>query len=252
MNSISLEKCSVVLIRHDLIMKRIFCLFYIIICFSISSCIDKGGSPSESPHIELEEKPNAPLPKSFDELVAQYESTHRGDWQKPQLVLDAIGDLSDKTVVDLGCGTGYFTFRILPLAKKVIALDIDDRMVQFVQDLQGQLDTPFKEKLEVRLVKRGDPGLAQNEADIIFMSNTYSLIKNRVAYIKKLKDALDPDGFVFIIDYKKKMIPIHPDQDSRVPLYQVEQELIEAGYEIGLADDLSLPYQYIVIARPIP
>ena len=34
--------------------------------------------------------------------------------RKPDRVIDLLGPLKDKTVVDLGAGTGYFAFRLVP------------------------------------------------------------------------------------------------------------------------------------------
>ena len=62
---------------------------------------------------------------NFDDLVADYNSHDRLIWQKPDMVINRLGDLSNKTVVDLGAGTGFFAFRVIPKAKKTIALDID-------------------------------------------------------------------------------------------------------------------------------
>ena len=55
---------------------------------------------------------------NFESLIADYENKDRGIWQKPNMVISLLGDLEDKTVADIGAGTGYFTFRIVPKAKK--------------------------------------------------------------------------------------------------------------------------------------
>ena len=185
----------------------------------------------------------------FTELVSKYENEDRQYWQKPDEVINSLGDLSDKVVADIGAGTGYFTLRMLPKAKKVIAIDIDERMIKFINELKKDLDTKFSDKLEVRLAKADDPELKIQEADIIFLSNTYAYIGDRVNYFQKLRRSLAKNGRLVIVDFKKKGIPVHPDQSTRVALYQVENELSDAGYEIIKSDDRSLPYQYILEAK---
>ncbi len=65
----------------------------------------------------------------FDTLVKHFENPARAEWQKPEWVIEQLGDLTGKTVADIGAGTGYFAFRIARKAKKVIAIDIDERFL---------------------------------------------------------------------------------------------------------------------------
>jgi hypothetical protein len=53
-----------------------------------------------------------------------------------------------------------------------------------------------------------------------------------------------------IVDFKKKLTQIGPEQKYRLAESDVEQELINAGYEIILSDDELLDYQYVIIAKP--
>lgn len=61
-------------------------------------------------------------PKEFDQSDNEPD---RVIWQKPEMVMELLGDMKDKVVADIGAGTGFFTFRLLQQAKKVIAVDID-------------------------------------------------------------------------------------------------------------------------------
>ena len=47
-------------------------------------------------------------------------------WQKPNLVIELLGDLQDKTIADIGAGVGYFSFRLAEKANRVIAIEIDE------------------------------------------------------------------------------------------------------------------------------
>ena len=66
------------------------------------------------------------LQSSHEDLARVFDSSARDDWQKPDEVIAFLGDLEDKTVVDLGSGSGYFTFRLLATGASVIAADIDN------------------------------------------------------------------------------------------------------------------------------
>lgn len=230
--------------------------YFVLVLLTLNACVSEPEhekldfrpvitdvGDAENPTIEVNQE------GEFSDLLSDYENQDREYWQKPNEVIRSLGDLSNKVVADIGAGTGYFTFRILPKAKKVIAIDIDDRMTKFVEELKEDLDTEFADKLDVRLATTTDPKLDFKEADIIFLSNTYAYIGNRTNYFRQLATKFNDGGKLVVVDFKKKIVPVHPDQDDRVPLYQVEQELISAGYTITKSDDRSLPYQYILEAQ---
>lgn len=170
-------------------------------------------------------------------------------WQKPEMVMEFLGDMKDKTVADIGAGSGFFTFRLLQQAKKVIAVDIDREPLEKMRLLSQKLDTSISNKLEIRHAKPSDPELGPKSVDIVFLSNTYMYIQDRVTYLKILKKYLRPSARILIIDYKRKNIPFGPPFEERVGMNRAERELKEAGYTIEKTDDLSLDYQYILLAR---
>jgi len=188
---------------------------------------------------------------SLEELVAIYDSPDRVLWQKPKLVISKMGDLRDKTVADIGAGSGFFSRRLAQHAKKVIAIEIDERFIEFMDSIKlVELSEKYQKRFETRLATPEDAKLKPAEADLVLMVNTYIYIKNRVPYLKKLMNGIAPGGKIFIVDFKRKRIPIaNPPAKLRIPLYQVEAELEEAGYKNIVSDDRSLDYQYIVMAE---
>lgn len=194
-----------------------------------------------------------PLPKtgagSFENLVADFESKDRGIWQKPELVISLLGDLENKTVADIGAGTGYFTFRMVPRAKKVIGIDIDERFIRFLDSVNVRLREPYRNRFESRLAKADDPLLRPEEADAVIIVNTYGYIQQRIAYLKRLIKGISPGGQLLIIDFKKNNLPIGPPEEFKVSLSQVENELLSAGFNIVKVDKDALDYQYIVLAE---
>ena len=68
--------------------------------------------------------------RSFEDLVANFESEDRAAWQKPGSVIALLGDLQGKTVLDIGSGTGYFSFRLADKGARVVAADVDKRFQQ--------------------------------------------------------------------------------------------------------------------------
>ena len=194
-----------------------------------------------------------PLPNTgegnFESLVADYESKDRGIWQKPDMVISLLGDLDNKTVADIGAGTGYFTFRLVPKAKKVIGIDIDRRFINFLDSVKVRLPEKYRSRFETRLAKPGDPLLHPEEVDAVMIVNTYAYIDDRVHYLRTLLKGIVPGGQLLIIDFKKNNLPIGPPAEYKIALSQVERELVTAGFQINKIDTDALDYQYIVLAE---
>ena len=109
----------------------------------------------------------APITSEFDDALLLDEPSgeniipnrdeKRYAWQKPELVIDLLGELEDHVVADIGAGTGYFAFRLVSKAKKVIAVDIDPNMIDLMELFKDNLDTVTQGKIDMRLATPEDP-----------------------------------------------------------------------------------------------
>lgn len=184
---------------------------------------------------------------TFEELVKQFERPDRDFWQKPSEVLSLIRPLRGKRVLDLGCGTGYFTFKMADSGANVIAADIDGRFLGYVDSVREARGVS-KKAVQTRKVEPNDPGLEKREVDFVFVANTFHHITDRVNYFRKVKNGLRSQGFVVVIDYFKKDIPVGPPVDMKLSADDVIRDLKLAGFSLFRTDDKLLPYQYIVFA----
>lgn len=176
-----------------------------------------------------------------------YENTNRMVWQKPDLIINMMGDLSNKTVADIGAGTGFFSKRLAKQAERVIAIDIDQRFLSYIDSVKVlEMTEPQQARLETRLAKPNDPNLKPGEADVIMIVNTFIYIKDKKGYLQTLKESLSEGGELFIIDFKKKRTELGPPSSIRLPLYQIEEMLYQAGYTNVNTNDTALDYQYII------
>lgn len=234
--------------------------FLVVLALSLAACRNTANSPYEEGPSLIKPGPGAsdasaqdPYPQpgtgTFEHLVADYESKDRVIWQKPDMVISLLGELSRQTVADIGAGTGYFSFRMVPKARKVIAIDIDARFIDFMDSIRVRLPEPYQARFETRLTPSDDPMLKPNEVQSVIMVNTYGYIGDRLGYLKKLLTGLSPGGQLLIIDFKKTPLPIGPDEQYKIAVRQVESELIQAGFAIAKTDNETLDYQYIILAK---
>ena len=181
-----------------------------------------------------------------------YGSENRDTWQRPDLIINHLGNLEGKVLADIGAGpTGYFSFVIgsNTNVKKVLALDIDQSALEFMEKVIDRNKETLEGKIETRLVSSNDPKLKTEEVNVILISSTLTFIDDRVAYLKNLRKSMPTGGRLVIVDYKMKEIPeMFPPVEQRIPLYQMEQIVDDAGFKRIVTDDTSLQFQYVVVA----
>ena len=183
----------------------------------------------------------------FDGLVDKFESDQRADWQKPDEVLAKLGDLKGYTVADIGAGTGYFAFRMAKTAKRVIAVDVNEKFVRYMNKRRLKENVT---NVETRLAEYHNPYLGTNEVDLILLVDVYHHIQNRIDYFKLVRSTIKPFGSLWIVDFKKGDLPHGPPNRAKLSPDAVVKELKLAGYEQFSVDTTTLDYQYIIEAKP--
>jgi 2-polyprenyl-3-methyl-5-hydroxy-6-metoxy-1,4-benzoquinol methylase len=235
---------SIVMRTKFLYYPFLLCLLAFVACDTEQA--NSSIKPSPAKEDTVEKKPDAIL-EELDEKTGIQNQTI---WHSPRMLIQSLGDLSTKTVANIGAGPyGYFSFQIADEAKKVIAIDIAPTAIQFIDSMRLQLlPASMQDKLETRLVTPENPKLRFEEADVVTIMDTYAYIPNRINYLKNLRQGIKQGGKLLIVDFKMRKLPIGPPQSEKVPLYQVELDLEEAGFQIEVVDDRSLEYQYMLLA----
>lgn len=196
-------------------------------------------------------EPPAPVVEEEDIYLPEEEVDERSRVinEQPGKVMDAMGDIREKVIADIGAGTGFMAERLAPIADRVIAVEIDTQAIRYLMELKEfGLQKEFRPRLEPRLTTPNDPGLADREVDIILIMNTITYIDNPTAYLRKLHPALKTGGRIVIVDYKKKDTVLGPPKAERIALGTLEDMLKKTGFTITSSDDATLRDQYILVA----
>ena len=228
------------------------------VCFiSFWACQNDTDRGSQKPQTAQQSNDSTYFQASSDEKMdaetpqvkekEMYENTNRMVWQKPDVIINMMGDLSNKTVADIGAGTGFFSKRLAKQADKVIAIDIDQRFLNYIDSVKVlEMAEPIQDRIETRLAQPDNPNIQPNEADVILIVNTFIYIRDKEQYLRTLKESLSEGGELFIIDFKRKRTELGPPSSIRLPLYQMEEMLYQAGYTNINTNDTVLDYQYII------
>jgi arsenite methyltransferase len=177
------------------------------------------------------------------------ERKNREDVQKSPKIMQTLAFRAGERVVDIGSGSGYFTF---PVAQAVgptgvvWALDIAPEMLAY---LDMRVKARQAANIKLRHVTSDDPDISPGSADTILMIDTIHYVKDRTAYAKKLLPALAPGGRLVVIDYIPKPMserPWGPPPEQQFPREQLDKEMMAAGFQVAKAFDF-LPEQFFVI-----
>ncbi|MCP9234404.1 class I SAM-dependent methyltransferase [Lewinella sp. JB7] len=192
----------------------------------------------------------APPPEDVYATGKTEEERDRHVWQKPGLVIEVLGDIEEKVIADIGAGEGFFARRLAPLADRVIAVEIDQRWIDYLDTLRvTELPTSLQGRLETRLGLPDDPRLEDGEVNIVLFVNTLYLIDHPEDYLKKIRPALRSNGRVVIVDWKKEETALGPDPGDRIGLSELAHMLERAGFAVVSTDNTGLDYQYIMVAE---
>ncbi len=182
-----------------------------------------------------------------DAWIERLDDPGRAAWQRPEEVVAAMALSEGMVVADVGAGTGYFAphlSRAVGARGKVLALDVDPDLVA---RMQRRFDEAGLANVEARLVSTSDPGLGAGSVDRALIVDVWHHMEGRVAYAKKLRQALTPTGRLVIVDYPPDA-PEGPPPEMRLSAETVISELREAGFDARVVSE-TLPRQFVVVGE---
>jgi SAM-dependent methyltransferase len=201
-----------------------------------------GSSPKQpAPHSHQQ---HGGMPHRFEnaeQWAKVFDDPKRDTWQQPERVIAALELGAAMTVADVGAGTGYFSVKIAPHVKEVIATDVEHDMVRYIEDRATREGI---KNIRARHTPADDPLIAK--VDRVLVVDVWHHLGDRKAYAKKLAAALNPGGFVAVVDFKLDAT-MGPPKQHRLPPEAIIADLADAGLEAKLA--LELTEQYLIIAR---
>ena len=166
--------------------------------------------------------------------------------EEPDLALDAIRLTPRSVVADVGAGSGYMTVKMakrVGAGGKVYANDIQPEMLA---RLRQRLLREKITNVETVLGEANDPKLPPAALDLILMVDVYHEFSEPQVMLRRMREALKPDGRLVLLEYRKEdpSIPIRPEHKMSVAEAKLEVEA--EGYTLSKVDEV-LPRQHILI-----
>lgn len=175
-------------------------------------------------------------------------------WPDPDGVVKALHIESGMTVVDLGCGDGYFTAAIArQLGRgRVIGFDLDPAMLEqakAVCDGMANCDWLLGDAMEL------SRSIAA-PVEYVLIANTFHGVPDKTALAREIAAALKPNGRFAIVNWHpiaREKTPVlgqprGPRTELRMSMEQTQEVVEPAGFELQALVELP-PYHYGAIFR---
>ncbi|MEO8588702.1 MAG: class I SAM-dependent methyltransferase [Flavobacteriales bacterium] len=172
----------------------------------------------------------------------------RDEKQRPQEVITLMGgDLNGLTIADLFAGDGYFTFKMIEAGANVIAIDSDPANIAKIEARKKALQLS-DDRLRIRAVPVGDPGLQPEEVDMALIVHNFLRIADRKAYFDLMRRGVRFPRPVFMVEWLYEESPDGPPISERMPIEQMMDEVGLLGFADVGAHSKKIPGQVIMIA----
>lgn len=217
------------------------------------------GPPPATPRAHPAERPprgttatrgKKPQPRVLtNDQLTKMLSVKRDRWIQPTRVIKALGLKPGTVMADVGCGSGYWTFRLRDAVGPtghVYAVDFDPNALDY---LKKRINKRGSHNLSVILSRPWDTKLKPRSVDLAFLVNVHFF-----------KHPKEPAGSQVAVDFPKfyasilkglrpggRMVIIEPDKDAgagrHVSAQEIAGQLAEVGFKLVKSHDyLKLQY----------
>ena len=185
--------------------------------------------------------------KNVEKYIAFLERPDRAKWQRPDAIIAALGLAGDETVVDVGAGSGYFSFRLaraLPRGS-VVASDIQPEMVRH---MHHKAMTEGIQNLHVVLGQADEPGIPP-AADLVFLCDVLHHVPNQPVWLGKLAHEMKAGARLALVEFKEGKLPQGPPEKLKLPRAKLVEMAKNAGLVLEADKPDLLPYQTFLVFR---
>ena len=172
----------------------------------------------------------------------------RSEREKEENVSSLIKNMkikSNEVIADIGAGSGYHAFRIASLVTNglVYAVDIQPEMLMAIEKTKE-----FKKVQNIKTILGTEKTveLPKNSVDKILMVDVYHEFSFPVEMINSIKNALKPNGELFLIEYRAEDLKVPIKRIHKMTEEQAVKEMKAAG--LALKENIdNLPWQHCMV-----
>ena len=178
------------------------------------------------------------------------DETERRKWQNPEAVLEKAGLKPGMTLIDIGCGQGFFTLpasRLIGPSGKVFGLDKDEIVIS---GLRIKASAEGLKNIETITGAAEDNVVCSACADMVFLGIVLHDYNDPSKVLKNAHKMIKPGGKLVNLDWKKEAMDIGPPQAKRFDEDTALRLIKASGFGIESLSN-SGQYHYLIVAYPI-
>src|SRR5437588_5634856 len=175
-------------------------------------------------------------------------------WPDPAKVIRDVGISAGMIVVDLCSGDGLFTLQVCKIAREVIAIDIDGRLLERARVRlaeSGLTNCVFIEANAYDLAK-----VVRDRVDYVFLANVFHGVPDRPRLARAVHDVMKPGGLFAVVNWhaqpREKTTVLGEPRGPVTELRITPEETIAAVQSSGLAFLRQIevpPYHYAAVFK---
>ncbi len=175
------------------------------------------------------------------------ERPERVQQERTDLLIENLAFRPTDHVVDLGAGSGYFTFRIAPLVPegKVYAVDISPQMLTIIR---AKMKKENAKNVEPVLSAVTEMKLEENSADCVLIVDAYHEFSHPLEMGKSIHNTLKPGGKLVLIEYRLEDPGIPIKKLHKMSQAQAIKEISAIGLQWVETAEF-LPQQHFMVFR---
>lgn len=135
----------------------------------------------------------------FKVYSKQYDGFMKGfKLDKNETIIDALGDVSNKLIADIGGGTGTLADKLINLGAKVIIIDPEKKMTDLAKEKNKKIKVlnEYSDKLSLK----------DGSIDIIIMRDAFHHIMKKKETLDECRRVLKKNGKILICEFDKSHI----------------------------------------------
>ena len=186
-------------------------------------------------------------PKELAGALRRQLNPRRTTWQKPAVLVRALGLRRGQVVAEIGSGPGYFTQRLARAVGPTGHVYAVDPEAAVLDVLRRRVARMGVRNVTPVLSRDDDPLLPRGRCDVAVLINVYHHMHGRVAFLRRLVAELPKNTRVVNIDWDEKT-EFGPPQRRRISRARFLRDARRAGLRL-VADRPLLPHQYFLVLR---
>ncbi len=180
------------------------------------------------------------------QAAAWLDRPEREKEEAPAKLVELLKIKSGDTIADIGAGSGYYTFRLSPLAGpkgRIYAVDVQPEMLALIRQ---RMKAKGLTNIEPVRGTQTDPKLPANSIDMVLLVDVYHEFTHPWEMTEKMVAALKPGGRLVFVEFRSEDPKVPIKEVHKMSKAQVRKEM--QPHPLRWVETIdALPWQHVIV-----